>query len=240
MASLNDAMDAALIELLRVRPGSAAVHSEAQAETFPEVADQLRVIGNGIAVERYDVHLTADEPAHLGFIGRISPEKGIDDVFAVSAATGIPVKAWGLMQDPACWEAAGAAHPSAQVTYEGFLPTDDLQAAIGGCAAVLMTPKWIEAFGNVAIEAMACGVPVIAYRRGGPAEIVTDGETGFLVDGDDVDGLVAAVGRIGELDRIMCRQRVDERWSTGALAARVDAWFDDVIRARARHEHSMP
>ena len=93
----------------------------------------------------------------------------------------------------ACWDAAIAAHPGADVSYEGFLPTDDLQAAIGGCAAVLMAPKWVEAFGNVAIEAMACGVPVIAYRRGGPAEIVVDGETGFLVEPDDVDGLIAAV-----------------------------------------------
>ena len=51
-----------------------------------------------------------------------------------------------------------AAHPTADVRHEGFLPTDDLQAAIGGCAALLMTPRWVEAFGNVAVEAMACGV----------------------------------------------------------------------------------
>lgn len=231
MASINDAMDAAVAELVRVRPGSAAVHSQAQADTFPVPAGSLRVLGNGIAVERYDVHLTADEPAHLGFIGRISPEKGIADVFAASARTGIPVKAWGLMQDRAAWDAARAAHPGALVSYEGFLPTDDLQAAIGGCVAVLMTPKWVEAFGNVAIEAMACGVPVIAYRRGGPGEIVDDGETGFLVEPDDVDGLVAAVERIGEIDRIVCRQRVEERWSTDALAERVDGWLADVIAA---------
>jgi glycosyltransferase involved in cell wall biosynthesis len=53
----------------------------------------------------------------------------------------------------------------------------------------VMTPKWVEAFGNVAVEAMACGVPVIAYRRGGPAEIVVDGETGFLVEPGDVAAL---------------------------------------------------
>ncbi len=234
MGSLNDAMDAALADLLAVRPGAAAVHSLAQAATFPTIADRLRVVGNGIAVERYDVHLTADEPRHLGFVGRISPEKGIGDVFAIAQATGLPVKAWGLMQDEACWQEATAQYPGAQVTYEGFLATDDLQAAIGGCAGLLMTPKWVEAFGNVAIEAMACGVPVIAYRRGGPAEIVVDGETGFLVDPDDVDGAILAVSRLGEIDRLMCRQRVDERYSTDALAARVDAWLDDLIRLDVR------
>lgn len=232
MGSLNDAMDDALVRLLEQRPGSAAVHSRAQADTFPAVSDQLRVIGNGIAVERYDVHLSPDRPLHLGFIGRISPEKGIEDVFAISQATGIPVKAWGLMQDRACWDRATAAYPQAQVVHEGFLATDDLQAAIGGCAGLLMTPKWVEAFGNVAIEAMACGVPVIAYRRGGPSEIVVDGETGFLVEPDDVDGMILAVGRLGEIDRVMCRQRVEERYSTAALAERVDAWLDDLIRHR--------
>jgi len=239
MASLNDAMDAAIVEVERVRPGSAAVHSAAQGATFPVVGNRLRVLGNGIAVERYDVHLQADAPPYLGCIGRISPEKGIDDVFAVSAATGLPVKAWGLMQDPRCWDAAAAAHPGGRVSYEGFLPTDDLQAAIGGCTAVLMTPKWVEAFGNVAIEAMACGVPVIAYRRGGPAEIVTDGETGFLVEPDDVDGLVAAVRRLGQIDRIVCRQRVEENYSTDALAARVDAWFDDLMDAAERRRDAV-
>ena len=151
---------------------------------------------------------------------------------AVSAATGLPVKAWGLMQDESSWRAAAAAHPRASVSYEGFLATDDLQAAIGGCAALLMTPKWVEAFGNVAIEAMACGVPVIAYRRGGPAEIVIDGETGFLVEPDDVGGLAAAVDRLATIDRVMCRQRVEESYSTDALAARVDAWFLDIVRRR--------
>ncbi len=187
------------------------------------------MIGSGIAVERYDMHITADEPPHLGFIGRISREKGLDDVVAVAEATGLPLKVWGLMQDQAVWDAAIAAHPMARVSYEGFLPTDDLQAAIGGCAAIVMAPKWVEAFGNVAIEAMATGVPVIAYRRGGPAEIIADGETGFLVEPDDVDGLIAAVGRIGELDRVECRQRVEEEYSIAALAARVETWLNAVI-----------
>jgi UDP-glucose:tetrahydrobiopterin glucosyltransferase len=131
-------------------------------------------------------------------------------------------------------------HPRADVTYCGFLPTDDLQAAIGGCAAIVMAPKWVEAFGNVAIEAMATGVPVISYRRGGPAEIVVDGETGFLVEPDDIAGLVAAVGRIDELDRVECRQRVEEEYSIQALAARVDGWLDNVIECHRNSWFAEP
>lgn len=229
MGSVSDAMDAALHALLDARPGAAAVHSLAQADTFGPLSSRLRVVGNGIAMERYDLRERAAPGGPLGFVGRISPEKGIADVFAVSAATGRRVKAWGLMQDAACWRAAEAEHPAATVTYEGFLATDDLQSAIGGCASILMTPKWVEAFGNVAIEAMACGVPVIAYRRGGPAEIIIDGENGFLVEPDDIAGLVRAVGRIDEIDRAACRESVVQRYSTAALAGRIETWLHDVI-----------
>ncbi len=229
MATLSDAMDDAIIRAAALRPRNVAMHSQAQADTFPMLSQLVPVIGSGVAVERYDMHIAADEPRHLGFIGRISPEKGLDDVVAVAEATQLPLKVWGLMQDPSVWDAAIVAHPYAHVSYEGFLPTDELQAAIGGCAAIVMAPKWVEAFGNVAIEAMATGVPVISYRRGGPAEIIADGKTGFLVEPDDVDGLIAAVSRIDELDRVECRQRVEEQYSVPALAARVEQWLEAVI-----------
>jgi UDP-glucose:tetrahydrobiopterin glucosyltransferase len=232
MASLTDAMDDVMVATSLVHPESLAVHSRAQALTFRPIADRLRIVGSGVALDRYEMHERPGEPRHLGFIGRIAREKGIGDMFAVAEATGIPVKVWGLMQDPDVWDAAVARYPDAPVRYQGFLPTDELQAALGGCAGLLMTPRWVEAFGNVAIEAMACGVPVIAYRRGGPAEIVVDGETGFLVEPDSVEGLVAAVRRLDEIDRTECRRRVAEHWSIDAFARRVDAWLGDVVAAR--------
>jgi UDP-glucose:tetrahydrobiopterin glucosyltransferase len=67
----------------------------------------------------------------------------------------------------------------------GFLSTDKLQIELGKCRGLLNTPKWNEAYGNVVVEALACGVPVIAYKRGGPSEIVQHGQTGYLADPDD-------------------------------------------------------
>jgi UDP-glucose:tetrahydrobiopterin glucosyltransferase len=229
MATLTDAMDDVIRRADAQRPRNVAMHSQAQADTFPTLADHVAIIGSGVALERYDLHITADEPRYLGFIGRISREKGLRDAVAAAHASGLPLKVWGLMQDRSVWDEALAAHPGAKVSYEGFLPTDELQAAIGGCAAIVMAPKWVEAFGNVAIEAMATGVPVISYRRGGPAEIIVDGETGFLVEPDDVGGLIAAIARIDELDRVECRQRVEEAYSIEALALRVETWLDAVV-----------
>ncbi len=233
MGSVNEAMDAAITRLVDAAPGSVAVHSRAQADTYA-VGDRFEVVGNGIAVERYDVRASAEDPPWLACVGRISPEKGLEDVAALSTRTGLPVRVWGLLQDRDHWDAVLAGHPEASLSYEGFLATDDLQAAIGGAAALVMTPKWIEAFGNVAVEAMACGVPVIAYRRGGPAEIVRHGVTGFLVDPDDVDGLVAAVGRIGEIDRRACRRSVEEQFSTTALAERIAGWLTRLVAGAVR------
>ena len=235
MGSLTDAMDAAIADVAARHPGRLAAHTRSQAATYDDPSS-FRLLASGIVTDRYEMYLSADTPAYLGAIGRISPEKGLEDVAELSARSGWPVKVWGLMQDRAYWERIGDEHPDAQLEYCGFLATDDLQAAIGGCTAVLMTPKWVEAFGNVAIEAMATGVPVIAYDRGGPAEIITDGETGFVVPPDDVDALLDAVGRINTIERIRCRQRVEEHFSTEALAVRVDAWFHDVI-AMARVDH---
>jgi UDP-glucose:tetrahydrobiopterin glucosyltransferase len=235
MGSLTDAMDAAIADVAVRHPGRLAAHTLSQAATFRDPS-WFRLLQSGIVTDRYEMHLGADVPAHLGAVGRISPEKGLEDVAEVSARTGWPVRVWGVMQDAGYWSHVLDEHPAAQLEYCGFLSTDDLQAAIGGCTAVLMTPKWVEAFGNVAIEAMATGVPVIAYDRGGPAEIVIDGETGFVVPADDVDALVDAVKRVDSIERIRCRQRVEEHFSAEALAQRTEAWLREVI-ATVRVDH---
>ncbi len=241
MASLSDAMDSAVAGVARRYPDRLAAHTRAQAATFRTAIGEdrpgtvpFRIVGNGIVVDRYDVRAVADSgPAHLGAIGRISPEKGFEDIAALSERSGWPVKVWGMMQDPGYWQRLCDDFPGAQLEYCGFVPTDDLQAEIGGCTAVIMTPKWVEAFGNVAIEAMATGVPVIAYDRGGPAEIVVDGVTGFVVPADDIDALVAAVGRIGTIDRSACRRRVEQEYSTEAFAGRIEEWLDSVLAVAA-------
>jgi UDP-glucose:tetrahydrobiopterin glucosyltransferase len=231
MGSLNDAMDDVINDVATRHPGRLAAHSRAQAATFID-ASAFEIVGNGIVPERYNFRPVADQPAYLGFVGRISPEKGLEDVASLAERTGMPVRVWGMMQDPAYWQSVVERHPKASLDYRGFLPTDDLQADVGGCTAVVMTPKWVEAFGNVAIEAMATGVPVIAYNRGGPAEIVVDGENGLLIPADDIDALVEAAGRVGQIDRRACRRSVDERHSTTAFSLRIERWLRAVVEMR--------
>jgi UDP-glucose:tetrahydrobiopterin glucosyltransferase len=232
MGSLSDAIDHAIGQVAAHYPGRLAAHSRAQADTFPDPS-VFRIVGNGIVIDRYEFCPTASRPEYLGFVGRISPEKGLEDVAALSELTGRPVRVWGMMQDPEYWADVQTMYPGAELDYQGFVSTDQLQAEIGGCSAIVMTPKWVEAFGNVAIEAMATGVPVIAYARGGPAEIIIDGVNGWLVEPDNIEALADAVGRVHELDRAACRASAIEHHSTEAFAARVDRWVHSVIRTTA-------
>lgn len=88
---------------------------------------------------------------------------------------------------------------------------------------LVMTSKWVEAFGNVAIEA-GCGVPVVSYRRGGPAEIVRDGETGWLVEPDSVAALVAGL-KNSPGKSFGCRQQAEAEYSLAAMGDRLEQWL---------------
>ncbi len=221
MGSLTDAIDEAAEAALGHRSGCLAVHTRAQAATFP-FADRLRVIGNGLQLETYTVQPTVDDA--LGWVARISPEKGLEDAVAAAERAGLPLRVWGYVEDEAYWAHVRATAAEGTIDYRGFLPTAELQAELGRCRALLVTPRWEEAFGNVVAEALACGVPVVSYDRGGPAELVVDGVTGFIVPPDDVDALAGAVARVGAIDRSTCRRHAEEQFSADALAARVEAW----------------
>ena len=187
----------------------------------------LHCLGSGVDLSLYQ--FSSQPQPWLVWLGRIAPEKGLADAVAAAQSTGIPLKIMGKMQDESYWQQICQNYPDAPVEYLGFLPTVELQQVVGQCRALLMTPRWVEAFGNVAIEALACGVPVIAYRLGGPAEIIQDGKTGFLVEPNSVAGLVKAIAHLDEIDRSICRQVAESQYSLAALGDRFEQWFQDIL-----------
>ncbi|MEW6364067.1 MAG: glycosyltransferase [Acidobacteriota bacterium] len=228
MCSLNDLMDRAIQDVATRFPGTVAVHTLAQARTyrFPQL---LRCVSNGLDLSIYDLCLQPDDC--LGWAGRIAPEKGLDHAIAAARLAGSSIRILGAISDSAYWEEICRQYPGTDTCHEGFLPTRQFQARIGKCRALIMTPRWDEAFGNVAMESLACGVPVVAYRRGGLVEIVRDRETGFLVPPDDVDDLVRAIGHIGQIDRAACRRQAEAEFSMRSMGDRIETWLQDILGA---------
>jgi UDP-glucose:tetrahydrobiopterin glucosyltransferase len=151
---------------------------------------------------------------------------------AASQITAIPLRIFGKIQDQDYWQKICQTYPQAPIEYVGFLPTEQLQQELGKSQALLMTPRWVEAFGIVALEALACGLPVISYARGGPTEIIKEGKTGFLVKPDSIDELVQAIRRIPEIDRLACRQQVEDEYSLKVWADNFVDWFEDLRECR--------
>lgn len=229
MASLTDAMDDVVNGALRAHPGRVAMHSHAQASTFVD-GSRAVIVGSGVDVTRYEFRGSSHTDGRLGFVGRISAEKGLRDAFVVARSVGRPLHVWGFMQDPVLWDRLCEEVPDVDVHYGGFVSTHELQRGLGDCSALLVTSQWVEAFGNVVIEALACGVPVVTYDRGGPAEIVANGSTGFVVAPDDVGAMVGAVAKVGLLKRADCRARAEADFSTAAFVGRVEDWLSGVCR----------
>jgi UDP-glucose:tetrahydrobiopterin glucosyltransferase len=119
--------------------------------------------------------------------------------------------------------------PAGSLQWRGFLDTDRFQAELGHCQVFLNTPKWNEAFGNVVVEAMACGVPIATYARGGPGELVVEGRNGSLANPDDLDSLAAAVARAGLLDRGQCRRWSETHHSQPVFIDKIETWLQQVL-----------
>lgn len=226
MGSMTNASDRIMQQIIQQYPDTFGVYTQSQADTFSFGA-QCQILGSAVDLALYEFNNAPNKS--LAWLGRIAPEKALEDAVEAVNITKTPLKIFGKIQDQDYWQQICADFPDAPIEYQGFLSTKELQQELGKCRGLLMTPRWIEAFGNVAIEALACGVPIIAYRRGGPSEIVKHGQTGFLVEPDSITGLVEAINKIDQIDRAACRQQADAEYSLSALGDRFENWFSKLV-----------
>jgi UDP-glucose:tetrahydrobiopterin glucosyltransferase len=229
MSCLSPLMDQMVSDTAMAFPGTVAVNTVASAKTF-RASDCLLALGKGIDLNLYTF---VPQPAtqSLAWVGRISPEKGLADAVAATAELNMPLQIAGVMQDQTYWQDILHRYPHAPLEYLGFLPTGALQAMVGQCKGLLMTPHWEEAFGNVTIEALACGVPVIAYRKGGLQDIIDPGRTGYLVEPGDVEGLINAISQLDAIDRHQCRAQVVSHYSLESWGDRMEAWLINTMKS---------
>jgi glycosyltransferase involved in cell wall biosynthesis len=156
---------------------------------------------------------------YLAFLGRVSPEKGLDRAVRIARRAGLPLRVAAKVdrQDRDYFESVirpMLLQPG--VEFVGEIRQAEKSAFLGGALALLFPIEWPEPFGLVQIEAMACGTPVIAYRHGSVPEVIEPGITGAIVDGEDA--AVEAVAKVAALDRARIRRRFEERFSAERMA----------------------
>jgi glycosyltransferase involved in cell wall biosynthesis len=202
-------------------------------ESYPNVPlvsisnDQRRPIPNanwqGTVYHGMPTHLHTyqEEPGtYLAFLGRISPEKGVDQAIEIARRSGMRLRVAARIYPDEESYFKRIVEPlfrdSPWVDFIGEVGDEAKDAFLGNAFALIFPINWSEPFGLVMIESMACGTPVIAYRRGSVPEVMTDGITGYVVD--TLDEAVEAVNRVRTLSRRACREVFETRFDSSRMA----------------------
>ena len=144
------------------------------------------------------------------FAGRLSPEKGAAEAIDIAQLAGIEIDVYGDTYDSGYdQEQIGPRRELAGVRVHPGVDRSSLWISMARAAVVLCPAQWDEPFGMAAAEAQACGTPVVAFRRGGLAEVIADGVTGFLVTPGDLRAAADGVRRATGISRPACRAHAE-------------------------------
>lgn len=192
--------------------------SDAQRTPLPQ-AHWCATIHHGLGLDRSSFSPEPAAEPYLAFLGRISPEKRPDRAIALAKRAGLRLKIAAkvdMVDRPYFREQIEPLLDHPLIEFLGEIGDEDKPAFLGQARALLFPIDWPEPFGLVMIEAMACGTPVIAWRRGSVAEVVEDGVSGFIVE--DEAGALTAIRQIGRLDRRQVRATFERRFAAEVMA----------------------
>jgi glycosyltransferase involved in cell wall biosynthesis len=198
--------------------------SEHQRLPLPN-ANWLATVPHGLPANQYRFH---ERPAgdYLAFVGRTSPEKGLETAIQLARSAGIHLKIAAKVErtDQRYFDAViqPLLEPPS-IEFIGEIGDDEKPEFVGNARALLFPIRWPEPFGLVMIESMAYGTPVIAFNRGAVPEVVENGVSGFIV-GSENEAL-AAIARVDQLDRRAVRAAFERRFTAQTMAkAYVEAY----------------
>jgi glycosyltransferase involved in cell wall biosynthesis len=187
-------------------------HDHASRSTVPVSA----VIHHGLRPDDFPVG--AGDGDYLLFLGRFSPDKGAREAALAAHEAGVNLVLAAKMREPLevdYFHTQVEPLLDSSVRYVGEVGMEQKLELLGSARALLNPIRWPEPFGLVMIESLACGTPVLTLPWGAAPEIIDDGTTGFVCDSDA--DLIAAIERVGELDRADCRNAVETRFSADRM-----------------------
>jgi len=196
---------------------------------FPQGASRWTTVYNGAPMAPYAPVLRVPDDAPLVFLGRLDPIKGVHHAIAIARGAGRRLLIAGPRQsnDRGYFDRDIAPHLSSEITYIGELDDRGKNELLGQGAALLMPIEWDEPFGIVMAEALACGTPVIGFRRGSVPEVVRNGRNGYLCD--TVADAIAQVACLSTIDRAAVRADFEARFSDRALVAAYEALYAEMV-----------
>jgi len=209
--------------------------SQSQAQAFPDLPGFVGVVENGVDLERFPLQNQKDD--FVLWLGRICEEKGPHLAIAAARQAGVRLVLAGdvypFSYHQEFWEREIA--PAIDGAAVSFIrqPSFTLKLDLLQRAQAVLIPSVVDETSSlVALEAMACGTPVIAFRRGALPQLVADDETGFIVD--SVAEMAHAISRAPQIDPAACREHVATRHSFAATVDGYERLYEEVVgRARA-------
>lgn len=202
-------------------------------------ANWLATVYHGLPADLYSFQAQPDQ--YLLFLGRIAPEKRPDSAIRIACRAGIPLRIAAKVDpvDQTYFETTIRpllTHPL--IDFIGEVNEQQKQSLLGNALALLFPIDWPEPFGLVMIEALACGTPVIARRRGSVPEILQHGRTGWVCETEDE--MLEAVQRIGRLDRAACRREFMQRFTVTRMAQQYVEVYQRLCTAQEAHVSNIP
>lgn len=190
--------------------------SNSQRQPLP-FANWIGTVYHGLPLDLYQKRSGSGD--YVAFLGRISPEKRVDRAIEIAGKAGIDIKIAAKIDKADIEYFHSIIKPLMQqphVEFVGEIGEAEKGEFLGDAKALLFPIDWPEPFGMVLIEAMACGTPVIAWPHGSVPEILSNGETGFVVD--NIHAATEALKKVETLDRDKVRQVFEERFSVAGMA----------------------
>jgi glycosyltransferase involved in cell wall biosynthesis len=223
-------------------PGLRDVVGNFPRAAFVSISDNQRLPLNGakwLGTVYHGLPATMFRPSfqpgsYLAFLGRLTADKGPEQAIRIAKAAGMPLRIAAKLPRVERGYFKDRLEPhidGEQIQLTGEVTDATKEGFLAGATALLFPIDWPEPFGLVMIEAMACGTPVVAFRSGSVPEVIDDGLTGFIVDGEEQ--AVEAIKRLRELDRRQVRKRFEQRFAAKRMAQDYLEFYRQLAAGRA-------
>lgn len=201
--------------------------SYSQRKPVPDL-NYIANVYHGLSMDHYP--FSRDHDNYLLFIGRISEDKGVHHAIEVARFLNIPLIIAAKLnpKDKRYFEEYVEPQLSDQIRWVGEVDEEERNRLMSRAMCFLHPVMFREPFGLTLIEALACGCPIVAFKRGSIPEIISHGRTGFVVE--DVEEMIEAVRHIDKIDREECRKQALHRFNAKRMTDEYEQIYEKVLK----------